>query len=166
MNQLRPGGGLFYLNPGYASMRAGRITQMVRQRLSTGSGKVSFEDMQAMQADVALLDAQVFVPFILQAFENAQAGGAHPLLAALAADPRVAEAVGRLAAWDFSTPTGIDEGYDASDADGQRFPPTGSEVEASIAATIYSVCRGRLLANTIDGVLDSLGLPRPGSRAA
>ena len=32
--------------------------------------------------------------------------------------PRVVEAVGRLAAWDFTTPTGIPEGYDASDVDG------------------------------------------------
>lgn len=164
LNQLRPGGGLFYLSPGYADIRAGRITQMIRERLTTGSGKISFEDMQAMQADVVLLDAQVFVAFILQAFENAQSGGAHPMLAALAADPGVAEAVGRLAAWDFSTPTGIPEGFDASDADGQRFPPTSSEIGASVAATIYSVWRSQILKNTIDAVIGPLGLQLPGSR--
>ena len=36
----------------------------------------------AHDADVVLLDAQVFAPLILQAFENARSGGANPLLAA------------------------------------------------------------------------------------
>ncbi|MDH3350444.1 MAG: penicillin acylase family protein, partial [Gammaproteobacteria bacterium] len=102
-NELRPGGGIFYLNPGYAiGTRAGRITQAFEERLA--AGPLSVHDMQEMQADVVLLDAQVFAPLILQAYENAQSGTADPLLAALAADPRVAEAVGRLDAWDHSTP--------------------------------------------------------------
>ena len=36
------------------------------------------------------------------------------------ADTEIAEAVGRLASWDFSTPTGIPQGYDAHDTNGQR----------------------------------------------
>ena len=120
-NELRPGGGIFYLNPGYAiGTRAGRITQGFEERLA--AGPLSREDMEDIQADVILLDAQVFTPLILQAFENAQSATANPLLAALASDPRVAEAVGRLAGWDYSTPTGVAEGYDASDEDGERRP--------------------------------------------
>jgi penicillin amidase len=38
-----------------------------------------------------------------------------PELDLLRSDPRIAEAVGRLAAWDFTTPTGIQPGYDAGD---------------------------------------------------
>ncbi len=162
LNELRPGGGIFYLNPGYAiGTRAGRITQGFEERLA--SGPLSREDMEEIQADVILLDAQVFTPLILAAFENAQSGAAHPLLAALAADPRVAEAVGRLAAWDYSTPTGVTEGYDASDEDGNRSAPSAAEVDHSIAATIYSVWRGQMIGNTIDQVLDAIGLPRPPS---
>lgn len=161
-NELRPGGGIFYLNPGYAiGTRAGRITQGFEERLA--SGPLSREDMEEIQADVILLDAQVFAPLILAAFENAQADGANPLLVALAADPRVAEAVGRLAAWDYSTPTGVPEGYDASDEDGDRGAPSAAEIEHSIAATIYSVWRGQMIGNTIDTVLDTIGLPRPPS---
>lgn len=163
LNQLRPGGGIFYLNPGYASIRSGRITQMIRQRLSTGSGKISFEDMKVMQADTLLLDGQVFVPSILQAFEHARGIGAHLVLRALATDPRVAEAVGRLAAWDFTTPTGIAEGFDAADEDSELSSPTSGEVAASVAATIYAVWRSQMIANTIDAVVDSFGLPRPDS---
>lgn len=166
LNQLRPGGGIFYLNPGYASIRAGRITQMIEQRLTTGSGKVTFDDMKVMQADTVLLDAQVFVPFILQAFANAQSGGADPVLAALAAQPTVAQAIDRLLAWDFSTPTGIPEGFDATDQDGQRFPPTSGEVASSVAATIYSVWRSQMIRNTIDAVPDSLALPHPDDELA
>jgi penicillin amidase len=126
--------------------------------------------MQAIQADVVLLDAQVFTPTILGAFANATGGGAHPMLAALAADPRIVEAVGRLAAWDHTTPTGIPEGYDAADVNGVPSPPSAAEVEASIAATIYSVWRGQMIGNTIDatlgGIEGALGvpMPRPGSR--
>ena len=61
----------------------------------------------------------VFTPDILQAFANASKPGAHPDLAQLAADPRLAEAVARLAAWDQSTPTGIRQGFDAGDAPGR-----------------------------------------------
>ena len=161
-NELRPGGCIFYLNPGYAiGTRAGRITQGFEERLA--SGPLSREDMEEIQADVILLDAQVFTPLILQAFENAQSSGADPLLAALAADPRIAEAVGRLQAWDYSTPTGVPEGYDASDEDGDRAAPSTAEIEHSIAATIYSVWRGQMIGSTIDEVLDAIGLPRPPS---
>jgi len=113
-----------------------------------------------------MLDAQVFTPLILNAFENAWSGTANPLLAALASDPRVAEAVGRLEAWDYSTPTGVPEGYDASDENGNRSAPSAAEVEHSIATTIYSVWRGRMIGNTIDQVLDTIGLPRPPSSLA
>jgi penicillin amidase len=172
-NQLRPGGGIYYLSPGYAQgTRAGRITQVLQERLA--AGPVTVADMQAIQADVVLLDAQVFTPSILAAFANATAVGAHPALATLAADPRIVEAVGRLAAWDHSTPTGLPEGYDAADADGVPSPPSGAEVEASIAATIYSVWRGQAIGNTIDATLGGIDavlggfgfppMPRPGSR--
>jgi len=160
LNQLRPGGGIFYLNPGYSfGARAGRITQALLERFA--AGPVSADDMRALQADTVMLDAQVFTPFILQAFDNAQLPGAFPALAALAADPRVAEAVGRLAAWDRSAPTGVPEGYDAGDVDGDRLLPEAAEIEASIAATIYAVWRGQVIGNSIDAVLDGIGLPRP-----
>jgi penicillin G amidase len=164
LNQLRPDGGIFYLNPGYdAGMRAGRITQMIRERLKQGS-KISLEDAKAMQADTVMLDAQVFLPRILTAFKNATSGGSHPILAAFAVDSRMVQAVGRMQAWDFSTPTGIPEGFDASDVDGKLLPPSQKEIDASIAATIYSVWRGQIIRNTIDAALAPLGLPPPGSR--
>ncbi|MGB5341891.1 MAG: penicillin acylase family protein [Thermoanaerobaculia bacterium] len=164
-NQLRPGGGIFYLNPGYAiGTRAGRITEALEQRLA--AGPVTPEDMEAVQADVVMLDAQVFTPYILEAFENANEAGANPALAALAADPRLVEAMGRLAGWDRTAPTGLDEGYDASDFDGVPSPPGTAEIEASVAATIYSVWRGQMIGNTIDATLGLYGLPGPGSSQA
>jgi penicillin amidase len=165
LNELRPGGGIFYLNPGYAfGTRAGRITQALSERIA--AGPVTADDMKSVQADVVLLDGQVFTPYLLQAFANGQLPGADPLLAALAGDPRVVEAAARLAEWDHSTPTGLDEGYDASDVDGERLPPSADEIADSISATIYSVWRGQMIGNTIDAVLDAIGLPRPGSQQA
>ena len=171
LNQLRPGGGIYYLSAGYdAGFRAGRITGLVRDAVA-GGGRISFADMQAFQSNVALLDAEYFVPFITRALQRAQAGGADPALAAMAT-PGVVEAVSRLAAWDFTTPTGIREGYDAADENGQLADPTDEEKRASVAATIYSVWRGQFIRNTIDATLAAIplppgvALPRPGSQLA
>jgi penicillin amidase len=171
LNQLRPGGGLYFL--GYTfdlGTRAGRITDALEERLA--QGKVDRRDMQAIQADVTLLDAEVLAPYLVQAFDNAVLPAAPAALKALAADPRVAEAVGRIRNWDYTTPTGVQSGYDASDVDGRLSAPSTEEVERSIAATIYSVWRGQMIRNTIDAVLDGVGaqagfkpgdFPRPGS---
>jgi penicillin amidase len=161
LNQLRPGGGIYYLNSGYAGFRAGRITQRIREKLARHE-KFTVADMQSIQADVVLLDAQFFVPYITRALDN---GGASniPALAGLAANPGVAAAVNRLRAWDFSTPTGIPEGYDAADVNGTLSSPSSAEIDASVAATLYSVWRGQFIKNTIDAVLSAGNLPRPPS---
>ncbi|HEX6084484.1 MAG TPA: penicillin acylase family protein [Thermoanaerobaculia bacterium] len=161
LNQLRTGGGIFYLNAGYSGFRAGRITQLIREQVARNQ-KFTVADMQRIQADVVLLDAQYFVPFILRALENAQASSV-PALQALGANPAVAGAVNRLRTWDFSTPTGIPEGYDAADVNGQLSPPSSAEIQNSIAATLYSVWRGQFIKNTIDAVLGAGNLPRPSS---
>ncbi len=164
LNQLRPGGGIYYLAPGYdRGFRAGRITRLIRERLS-GGGKISFSDMQEIQADTAMADAEVFVPYLLQAFARAQAGGAHPALAGLAANPSVRAGIDRLRGWDFTTPTGIPEGYDSGDRDGILSPPADAEIGSSVAAAIYGVWRSRFLRSTIDAPLAAIGLPLPGSQ--
>jgi len=155
LGRTRPGGGIFYLNYSYDGFRAGRIEQMLRQRLAAGH-KVSLADMQAMQADTALLDAEYFVPHITQALADAKTSSV-PQLAALAADPRVAEAVRRLCRWDFTTPTGIAQGYDAGRPPGS--PPSRAEIADSIAATIYAAWRSKAVTSIIDGHLGTLPVP-------
>jgi len=166
LNQLRVGGqGIYYL--GYTfdfGTRAGRITQALEELFA--AGKVDRDDMQAVQADVKLLDAEVFTPYIAGAFDRASSPGAAVELAELAADPRIAEAVVRLRAWNFTAPTGVETGYDAADVDGQRGPPSASEVAHSIAATIYSVWRGQAIRRGVDAKLAELGVPTPGSGEA
>jgi penicillin G amidase len=158
LNQLRPGGGLYYLSSFYESYRAGRVTQLLQQKLSSGTGKISFADMKQIQADTVLIDAQVFVPHILQAFADAQTS-AEPTLAAFTSNPRLVEAVQRLAAWDFSTPTGIPEGYDSTDSPSLLAAPSEQEIASSVAATTYNVWRGQFIRNTIDAPLTPFGLP-------
>jgi len=162
-NQFRPSGGIKYLGLKYAAgLRAGRLQELLEARVRRR--RVTADDLQEMQADVVMHDAAYFTPHILTAFRNAQAPGANAKLAALGADAGIAEAVGRLSRWDGSTPTGIPEGYDASDKDGKTSPPTASELEASIAATIYTIWKGRFMVNTIDKTLDQWKLsPPPGS---
>ena len=161
LNQLRRGGGIYYLSSGYSlGMRAGRITRRLREALA--AGPVDRETAKSIQADVVSLDAEVFVPLITRAFDDATADGAPEALAALAADERVADAVSRLGAWDGWQPTGVEEGYDASDVDGVRLAPDDDEVAASIAATIYAVWRGQFAQRVLDAPLAARGLPRPG----
>jgi penicillin G amidase len=163
LNQLRPTGGIYYLNPGYDGFRAGRITDLVRAAVADGD--VTTRDVKAQQADVTLLDAQFFRPHLVEALRRATASHT-PELAALAADRRVVEAVGRLARWDCGTPTGIPEGYDASDVSGHRRPPSAGEVADSVAATIYAVWRGQYVKNVIDAHLAPYPVPVPGGDQA
>jgi penicillin G amidase len=158
LNETRPGGGIRYVSPGHVDgNRNARVTARLQEALAD-DGTVSFAEMRAAQADVKLNDAEVLVPDIVAALQLARTPGASPALAALGADPKVQEAVARLAAWQFSTPTGILEGYDASDVDGVRAPPSQAEIDASVAATIYSLWRGQALAAVVDGPLTAAGL--------
>ena len=159
LNQTRPGGGIWYLNNGYAGIRAGRITALLRAELA-GDGTVSFADMQRIQADVGLVDAQFFVPHLVKALARG-ALDSDPTLRGLARDRAVAEAVGRLALWSRRTPTGIAGGYDAADVDGQRRPPTRLEQANSAAATIYAVWRSQVIQGAIDARLAPFGLAGP-----
>jgi len=173
LNQFRATGGVFYLNPGYAQgFRAGRITKRLERLLETGDRKVSVHEMQAIQADVGLLDAEYFVPRILAAYEASQAENANPDLEAAGSDSRFADVMAQMANWmtlDYQAKTGIPEGYDSEDQNGD---PAGSldseEILASRATAVYSMWRTQMLKGTIDATLQSIGLGgfSPGSAQA
>jgi penicillin amidase len=159
LNQLRPGGGIFYLGGTYTEgIRAKRADQLIEERIRQ-RGRLTTQDLKDVQADTVMLDARFFTPRILAAFDNAGKPGAHPMLAQLAADPRVGAAIGRLAAWDQSTPTGIRLGYDSNDTAAVRREPSATEIGHSVAATIYSVWRNQFLSSTIVSALRSRELP-------
>jgi len=161
LNQLRPGGGLSYMAYSWnRAFRAARIEKRLRELLETGNRRVSFKEMQAIQADVILRDAEVLTPYIVRAFDRASTDpAAAAQLRALASDAGVAEAVGRLRGWNGSTPTGIAQGYDATDRPGELEAPSTAEIQASVAASIYSTWRSRILSSVINGTLG--GLPAP-----
>lgn len=167
LNQLRPGGnGLYYLNTSYSDMRMGRIDRVMQDLVARGN--VTIADMKALQANNQLMDAQILMPHLLLAFENATDEGAWPGLAALASDPGVQEAMERLAGWDFSTPTGLAGGFDPGGDPSGNSQPTAEQVAHSISATIYSVWRGQVIRNSIDATLQAVGLGNalPGSELA
>ncbi len=161
-NQLRPGGGIYYLNAGYSGFRAGRITQLIREKINKNE-KLSVADMQRIQSDVVMLDSQYFVPFITRAFDNA-AQSSNPVLQQFGNSAGMAAMVNLLRAWDGSTPTGLAEGYDAADVNGALAAPSSAEIQTSVAATLYSVWRGQFIKNTIDAVLSAGKLPVPPSQ--
>jgi len=169
-NQFRAGfNGVLYLSAGYATgYRMGRMQRLFDEALA--AGPISLATLRDHQANNQLLDAEVLTPYLLDAYANAIAPGAAPELTAIVSDPRVGDAIGRIAAWDFSTPTGINEGWDPSDSPGVPFPPAAGEVEASVAATIYSVWRGQVVRRVIDTTLATLPIPlidhAPGSAQA
>ncbi len=158
VDQRRHDGGVLYLGTGYdRGFRIGQIEKQLQAQLKK-SGNFSVADFERIQANNQLLDAEVFTPYLTAAFADAQAADAPPELAALAADPRVAEAIGRLKAWDFSTPTGIPEGWDPGDNPAALPAPSPQEIANSVAATIYSVWRGQAVIRIIDGTLKGIGL--------
>lgn len=166
LNQLRPGGGLYYLSPGYADLRGGRIRQLVEDAIA--AGKVSADDLKTMQANHQLLDAEILTPHIVGAWLRISLSGAAARWPDLVGDPRMAEAASRLAAWDFSTPTGIPEGYDPGDDPDHLPAPSAGEVNDSVAATLYSVWRGQMIRRVVDDTLEGVGLGDflPGSEQA
>jgi penicillin amidase len=161
LNQCRPSNpeALYYLGRWHDhGGRAGRITRLLREPLEAGE-KLGIEDMKRIQGNTQHLVAERLVPFLAAAWGRAQESGAPPELAALGADPEVAEAVGRLQEWDLTAPTGIPEGYDAADVDGVLDPLVGpEEAEASVAATLFWHWRGALHRNTTRRSLAALGL--------
>ena len=135
LNQLRPGGGIFYLAYSWTSgFRAARIHARLRSLLENGDGRISFEDMQAVQKDNILHDALVLKPHIVSAFDRALTSPVAPL-ADLARDAGVVAAVSRLRVWDGSTPT------------------------HSIEASVYAAWRSRMIHRVIDTPLGAL--PKP-----
>ncbi len=59
LNQLRPGGnGIYYLNPGYADYRQGRVDRVLKELVESGE-PVTAQDMKDLQANVDLLDAEL-----------------------------------------------------------------------------------------------------------
>lgn len=147
LNQVRPGGGVYYLGFFHNGFRAGRITDMVRAAIRKGD--ITATDVVNMQADTTALDGQFFTPVIATALDRARRS-ATPQLADLAKNPRIVEAVSRLGRWDHTYPTGIPEGYDAADRDGQLGSPSSREISNSAAATIYALWRGRFVVNVLD----------------
>jgi len=155
-NQVRPGGGLYYLNFGYNSLRLGRVDRML-QTLLARPEKITAADIVKTQANDQLLDAELVMPELAAAFAR---GSASPWaeLKALADDTGVIEAIGRLNAWDFSTPTGIIEGYDPGDVPFALTAPTPTEMDHSVAATLFSVWRGQAIRAVIDTTMTRIGL--------
>jgi cysteine-rich repeat protein len=156
-NQFRAGNnGLLYLSAGYASgERQGRIQRLFANILA-GAGTLSVSEAMAVQANNQILDAEILAPYLLQAYANATAPGAPPELQAIVADPRIGDAIARLSAWDFSTPTGIQQGFDPGDNPLALPVPSAGEVSASVAATIYSTWRGQVIKRVIDQTLATL----------
>jgi len=156
-NQFRAGfNGVLYLSAGYASgERLGRIQRQFSTLLA-GTNTLSVSESIAVQANNQLLDAEVLSPYLLDAYAHATAPGADPLLQAIVADPRIGDAIGRLGAWDFSTPTGITEGYDPFDNPAALATPGAPEISASIAATIFAMWRGQMVQRVVDGTLATL----------
>ncbi len=152
LNQLRPGGGLYYLFGNmYSAYRMGRVDRMVKSAVA--SGNVTADQVKIQQANHQLLDAELVSPHLLAAFDNATATGAWPGIAQFATDPRIQQAIGLIAEWDFSTPTGVTAGYDAGDDPFNLPVPNQQEIDRSVAATIWAMWRSQVVQNTIDATI-------------
>lgn len=147
LNQLRPGGGIYYLNDKYADFRVGRIDRELRALLDSNT-PIDGVNMAKLQSNNNLLDAEIVIGLIKPYLMAAGVPAEHP----------VGEAINRLLAWDYSSPTGIQAGYDPGDDPDNLPMPSQQEIDNSVAATIYAMFRSQFLKNSIDGTLDFIGL--------
>lgn len=157
LNQVRPGGGIAYLGFFHNGFRGGRLTELIRAAVERGG--IGSREVIAMQADVTAVDARYFTKVVTAALDRARAS-TEPALRALAGDERIVAAAGRLGRWDHTYPTGIPEGYDASDSGNRLQQPSAREIDASVAATIYVLWRGRFVTEVLDRHVG--GLPSSG----
>jgi penicillin amidase len=166
LNQVRAGGGLLYYAPGHSAYRMGRIDRELQELVERGD--ITVADMAKLQANNQLLDAELMLPHLLAAWERAQSAPAGSCAADLAADARVGDAFDFLETWDYSTPTGIREGYDAGDNPFALPEPSATDVRNSAAATVFALWRGQAIRNTIDFTLTGkgLGAALPGGQEA
>ncbi|HET8942311.1 MAG TPA: penicillin acylase family protein [Rudaea sp.] len=154
-NQVRPGGGIYYLNYGYTAYRMGRIDRLLSSMIAAGH-KITMTDIENVQLNNQPVDAELLLPHLLTAYRNAAAGGAWGPLQQLADDPQITEAISRLTAWDLSTPTGLTQGFDAGVAPGTA--PTPARLDNSVAATEFFVWRSNAIKNVVDATLTQYGL--------
>ncbi len=147
LNQLRPGGnGIYYLNAGYAAYRMGRVDREIKAMVAAGD--VAVQDFIDLQANVRLLDAELVLPTLLAQFQGMNLPAGSPM----------AQALDVLSSWDYSTPTGLAEGWDAGDDAHLAVPPSTTEIRNSAAATVFALWRSMLVRNTIDATLTAVGL--------
>ncbi|NLB14339.1 MAG: penicillin acylase family protein [Gammaproteobacteria bacterium] len=149
LTQLRPGGGILYYAPGHSSYRMGRLDREMQKLIERGN--VTVQDMIALQANVQQLDAELVLPHVLNARARTEACG-------YGEDAKLGEALDRLAAWGFTTPTGIQQGFDFGDNPMALAPPSQDEIDRSVGATLWAITRGQLIRNTIDHTLSGVGL--------
>lgn len=156
-SMTRPNGGIYYLDYTYDSYRMGRISRLIPAMIAAGH-KITMSDIEQVQLNNQPVDAQLLLPYLLAAYQNATASGAWGPLATLAADPGVTEAISRLSAWDLSTPTGLEQGFDAGDNPAAPKPPTQAQLDHSVAATIFFMWRNNAIRNVVDSTLTNIGL--------
>lgn len=161
LNQVRRGGGLLYYAPGFSSYRMGRIDRELQRLVERGN--VTVADMQKLQANNQLMDAELVLPHLLTAYDNVRGQRPGPstcvaLVGGSGTNQPMADAIAALRSWDYSTPTGIQAGFDAGDNPFALAPPSEGEIRNSVAATIFALWRGQAIRNTIDHTLTSKGL--------
>jgi penicillin G amidase len=172
LNQLRPGGGLYYLAPGYSAYRMGRIDRLIQDKIDSGE-PITRADMARWQANNSQLDAELVLPYVLNAHVNGTGADWAPLADLAAA---VSDAAAALGTWSapcgsfdaFATPTGIVGGWDPGDVPFSPAPPSDCEIDMSVGATVWALTRSYLIRNTVDATLSRIGLGNalPGSNEA
>ena len=160
LNMLRPDGGIRYMGWDTASTSAfapGASSALFAPFLASGQ-KLGMADLQRIQADVVMGDAQYFTPFIVQALANAQ----RPCTGR-AGRPRCRCARGRgrgpLRCLGSLHPHGHPRGLRCQRSNGMRAQPRQGEIDNSIAATIYSVFRNQLVNQALVATLSRRGAP-------
>ena len=147
-NQLRPGtNGLYYLNWGYVDFRQGRVDRVLQQMVESDK-PITPQDMIELQGNSQMLDAELTLPTLLGIMSQVQVPAGSPM----------AQALDVLSTWDYSSPTGLAEGWDAGDDPNMAVTPDEEEMRNAAAATVFAMWRSMLVQNTIDATLTAVGL--------
>ncbi len=158
-NQFRSNKGIYYLGfkaaPGE---RAEQITRLIQKKLSQNK-KISLGDVKSIQNNNQSILAERFVPFILNAFKQAQSENAPTILKKYSKDSDIVEAINKLRQWNYSTPTGLKEEYDSVKNFNNPQEPKPVDINNSVSTTLFYAWQGRFLINTVEHTLLKNNLP-------
>ena len=122
------------------------------------AGRILERDLAILPCPLRDSDERQHAGALDRVVQTAASCEGHRRAAGLTDSPRGHAAGARIQSWDFSTPTGLTEGFDPGDNPNALAAPSPAQIDASVAASLFAIWRSHAIRNTVDATLTKVGL--------